>query len=91
MPLLPSPTEAFTDEEKFVMDQFMVSGGKSIWLMDQVAIEIDSIFKGGGAALARPRELNMNDFFFKYGIRINPVLVNESVLHSNRFGFWGWQ
>ncbi len=75
--IIAKPTEAFTDEEKFVMDQFMVSGGKSIWLMDQVAIEIDSIFKGGGAALARPRELNMNDFFFKYGIRINPVLVND--------------
>ena len=75
--LIAKPTEAFTDEEKLVLDQFMVNGGKSLWLIDQVAIEIDSIFKGGGAALAIPRELNMNDFFFKYGVRINPVLVND--------------
>lgn len=75
--LIAKPTKAFTDEEKFVLDQFMVNGGKSMWLVDQVAIEIDSIFSSGGTALAIPRELNMNDFFFKYGVRINPVLVND--------------
>lgn len=75
--IVAKPTEAFTDEEKYVMDQFVVSGGKSIWLMDQVAMEIDSIFKGGGTALAIPRDLNLKDFFFNYGVRINPVLVND--------------
>lgn len=71
------PTEAFTDQEKFVMDQFMVQGGKSIWLMDQVAMEMDSIYAGGGSAFALPRELNLKDLFFSYGIRIDPVLVND--------------
>ncbi|SHG35805.1 gliding motility-associated ABC transporter substrate-binding protein GldG [Flagellimonas flava] len=75
--LIAKPTEAFSDEEKYVMDQFMVNGGRSIWMIDQVAMEVDSIFKGGGSALALPRELNLKDFFFKYGIRINPVLVND--------------
>ena len=75
--LIAKPTDAFTDEEKYVMDQFMVNGGKSLWLIDQVAMEVDSIFSGGGKALALPRELNLNDFFFTYGIRINPVLVND--------------
>ncbi|MCL6266208.1 gliding motility-associated ABC transporter substrate-binding protein GldG [Flagellimonas myxillae] len=75
--IIAKPTEAFTDEEKYVMDQFVVNGGKSIWLMDQVAMELDSIFEGGGSAVAIPRELNLKDFFFKYGIRINPVLVND--------------
>ncbi len=75
--IIAKPTEAFTDEEKFVLDQFVVNGGKSIWLIDQVAMEVDSIFKGGGSALALPRDLNLKDFFFKYGVRINPVLVND--------------
>ncbi|MEM9075541.1 MAG: gliding motility-associated ABC transporter substrate-binding protein GldG [Bacteroidota bacterium] len=75
--LIAKPTEAFTDQEKFVLDQYIVSGGKSIWLIDQVAMEVDSIFEGGGKALAIPRELNMDDFFFKYGVRLNPVLVND--------------
>ncbi|WP_422351261.1 gliding motility-associated ABC transporter substrate-binding protein GldG [Flagellimonas sp.] len=75
--LIAKPTEAFTDEEKYVLDQFVVNGGKSIWLIDQVAMELDSIFAGGGNAIALPRELNMKDFFFKFGVRINPVLVND--------------
>lgn len=71
------PTEAFTDQEKYVLDQFVVQGGKSIWLMDQVAMEMDSIYSGEGSAFALPRDLNLKDFFFQYGVRINPVLVND--------------
>ncbi|WP_299485015.1 gliding motility-associated ABC transporter substrate-binding protein GldG [uncultured Allomuricauda sp.] len=75
--LIAKPTEAFSDEEKYVLDQYVINGGKSIWLIDQVAMEVDSIFSGGGSAMAIPRELNLKDFFFNYGVRINPVLVND--------------
>lgn len=75
--LIAKPTEAFSDQEKYIIDQYMVQGGKSIWLMDQVAMEMDSIYAGGGNAFALPRELNLKDLFFKYGVRINPVLVND--------------
>ncbi|MEK6153535.1 gliding motility-associated ABC transporter substrate-binding protein GldG [Flavobacteriaceae bacterium 3-367] len=75
--VIAKPTEAFTDEEKYVLDQYIVSGGKSIWLIDQVAIELDSLFNETGTGVAVPRDLNLNDFFFKYGVRINPVLVND--------------
>lgn len=75
--LIAKPTEAFTDQEKYVMDQYMVQGGKSIWMIDQVNMEMDSIYAGGGEAIATPRDLNLKDLFFKYGIRINPVLVND--------------
>ena len=75
--LVAKPTEAFTDEEKYVMDQYIVGGGKSIWLIDQVAMEMDSLFNENGTAMALPRQLNLNDFFFKYGIRLNPNLIND--------------
>ncbi|GAB4516006.1 MAG: gliding motility-associated ABC transporter substrate-binding protein GldG [Allomuricauda sp.] len=75
--LIAKPTEAFSDQEKYVLDQYMVQGGKSIWLIDQVAMEMDSIYAGGGEAIAIPRDLNLKDLFFKYGVRINPVLVND--------------
>ncbi len=73
------PTEAFSDAEKQVLDQFVIHGGKSIWLMDQVAIETDSLFNERGSAIAFPRNqtLNLDDLFFKYGIRIAPVLVKD--------------
>lgn len=77
MALIAKPTEPFSDQEKYVMDQYVVNGGKSIWLVDQVAMEMDSILAGGGTGFALPRELNLKDFFFKYGVRINPVLVND--------------
>jgi len=75
--LIAKPTEAFTDKEKYILDQYIINGGKSMWLIDQVAIELDSLFNEKGSSLAFPRDLNLNDFFFKYGVRINPVLVND--------------
>ncbi|MBC6998057.1 gliding motility-associated ABC transporter substrate-binding protein GldG [Cytophaga sp. FL35] len=75
--LIAKPTQAFSDEEKFVMDQFMVNGGKSVWLMDQVTMELDSLLNENGNAVALPRELNLTDFFFRYGVRFNTDLVND--------------
>jgi len=71
------PTEPFTDEEKYVLDQYMVSGGKSVWLLDKVSMELDSLMNEKGSAIAVQRNLNLNDLLFKYGIRINPVLVKD--------------
>ena len=75
--LVAKPTVPFSDEEKYVLDQYTVNGGKSVWLIDQVAIELDSLFNENRSSLAFARDLNLNDFFFKYGVRINPVLVND--------------
>ena len=71
------PTEAFSEEEKLVLDQFTMNGGKSLWLIDAVAIEKDSLYNASGKNFAVPRDLNLTDFFFKYGIRINPVIVSS--------------
>jgi len=75
--LIAKPTETFTDAEKYVLDQYMVQGGKSIWLVDPVAMELDSLFNESGTALATPMNLNLDDLFFRYGVRLNPVLVND--------------
>ena len=54
-----------------------MAGGKSLWLIDAVAMEQDSLYNASGKAIATSRDLNLTDFFFKYGIRVNPVLVND--------------
>jgi len=77
--IISKPTEAFSDEEKEVLDQFVMNGGKTIWLIDQVAADMDSLYNQAGATLAYPRDLNLNDMFFKYGIRINPDLVKDEI------------
>ena len=74
--VITKPTQAFTDEEKEVLDQFIIHGGKTLWLVDQVNMEMDSLMKTG-ANLAFPRDLNLNDMFFKYGIRIKPDLIKD--------------
>jgi len=77
--IISKPTETFSDEEKQVLDQFIMNGGKTLWLIDQVAADMDSLYNQSGATLAYPRDLNLNDMFFKYGFRINPDLVKDEV------------
>ncbi|WP_298115843.1 gliding motility-associated ABC transporter substrate-binding protein GldG [Flavobacterium sp.] len=74
--VIAKPTEAFSDEEKQVLDQFIINGGKTIWLVDQVAMEMDSLMQTG-ENLAFPRDLGLTDMFFKYGFRINPDLIKD--------------
>ena len=75
--IIAKPTQTFSDEEKQVLDQFIINGGKTLWLIDQVAADMDSLYNQAGATLAYPRDLNLNDMFFKYGFRINPDLVKD--------------
>ena len=74
--VIAKPTEIFTDEEKQVLDQFTINGGKSIWLIDQVAMDMDSLMTTG-ESMAIPRNLNLDDLFFKYGVRIKPDLIKD--------------
>ena len=75
--IIAKPTEAFSESEKQVLDQYIVNGGKTIWLMEQVVAEMDSLYNPTGSAMAFSRDLNLNDFFFKYGVRIYPDLVKD--------------
>lgn len=71
------PVEAFTEEEKYVLDQYIMNGGKSLWLMEKVAMSQDSLYNELGKSVAIPMDLNLTDFFFKYGVRINPLIVSS--------------
>ena len=51
------PTQAYTEQEKLVLDQYLMQGGKSLWLTENVAMETDSLFNELGAALAFPRAI----------------------------------
>jgi len=78
--VIAKPKEAFTDAEKQVLDQFIINGGKTLWLVEQVAIEMDSLYNEDGSNLAFPNKLNLDDMFFKYGFRINSTLVKDVVM-----------
>ena len=75
--VIAKPTEAFTEAEKQVVDQFIMNGGKTLWLLDAVNADMDSLYNESGAILAMPRELNLTDMLFKYGIRMQPLLIKD--------------
>lgn len=76
MAIIAKPTEAFTDEEKQVIDQYIINGGKTLWLVDAVKADMDSLYTQP-TILAYPLDLNLNDQFFKYGFRVNGQLIKD--------------
>ncbi|WP_047545796.1 gliding motility-associated ABC transporter substrate-binding protein GldG [Psychroserpens sp. Hel_I_66] len=71
------PSIPFSEEEKYVLDQYTMNGGKSLWLTESIVMDRDSLLNESGRGVAIMKDLNLNDFFFKYGVRINPVIVND--------------
>lgn len=74
--IIAKPTEKFTEEEKFTLDQYIMKGGKTLWLVDQVQAELDSLMNTGSSAIL-PRDLNLTDLLFSYGIRLNYNVVQD--------------
>ncbi len=74
--IIAKPTEQFSEQEKFTLDQYITNGGKSLWLIDNVVAELDSLMQNG-QSLAFNRDLNITDLLFSYGIRLNYDLVKD--------------
>jgi gliding-associated putative ABC transporter substrate-binding component GldG len=74
--IIAKPTEKFTEIEKFTLDQYITNGGKSLWLIDNVIAEMDSLMQTG-QTLAYNRDLNLTDLLFSYGVRLNYNLVKD--------------
>ena len=75
--LITKPTEAFTDQQKLKIDQYIMHGGKVIWMIDNVYAEYDSLLRSQNEFIAFDRGLNLEDLLFKYGARINSDLVQD--------------
>lgn len=74
--IIAKPTEKFTEEEKYALDQYVMQGGKTLWMLDNVQAELDSLMQTG-ESLVYPRDLGLTDLLFNYGVRINPDLVSD--------------
>ncbi|HAF47374.1 MAG TPA: gliding motility-associated ABC transporter substrate-binding protein GldG [Cryomorphaceae bacterium] len=72
------PTQQFPELDKYLLDQFLMGGGKVLWFLDGVHAEMDSL-SFGPEFLAYPTvfDLNLTDLLFKYGVRINADLVQD--------------
>ncbi|PQA97454.1 protein involved in gliding motility GldG [Chryseobacterium piscicola] len=74
--VIAKPRKAFTDGEKLILDQYIMNGGKTLWMIDAVNAEMDTLTRSK-KLMPFPVDINMTDFFFNYGLRINPALVKD--------------
>ncbi len=72
--IVAKPLTPFSERSKFILDQYLMRGGKILWMVDALQISIDS-FNVRNEYIPEPLDLQLTDLFFQYGIRIDPSLV----------------
>lgn len=75
------PSQTFDEKNKFKIDQYVMHGGKILWLIDKLKLDIDSL-KNQDATLAIDYNHNIDDLLFRYGVRVNSDLV-EDYMYAN--------
>ncbi len=70
------PTEAFTDQELYLLDQYIMYGGKVLWLIDPLNATMDSLQTQDQAIVVR-YPLNLDEMLFNYGVRVNSDLIED--------------
>ena len=76
--LIAKPDSAFTEKDKFILDQFIMRGGKVLWLVDPVFASMDSL-QDAESTMGIPRDLNLDDMLFDYGVRLNNDLIMDLI------------
>lgn len=79
--IIAKPTRPFSEKNKFKLDQYVMNGGKLLWLLDRVAVSLDSL-QPGRQFFPQVNNLGLEDLLFRYGIRFNDDLVLD--LRSTR-------
>ncbi|WP_266368679.1 gliding motility-associated ABC transporter substrate-binding protein GldG [Tellurirhabdus rosea] len=71
--LVPKPDRPFSEDDKYKIDQFVVGGGKALFFVD--GLKIDSVGQDG--TYAQPLPLNLDDLFFRWGVRVNRNIIKD--------------
>jgi ABC-2 type transport system permease protein len=73
--VIAGPETTFDEKDKLAIDQYIMNGGKVLWLFEEVYVNEDSLVTGETVALYR--QLGLEDQLFKYGVRVNPAIVQD--------------
>jgi ABC-2 type transport system permease protein len=79
--IIAKPRYHFQDIEKFIIDQYVMNGGKVLWLVESLNAEMDSVAKYG-TVFTYDYDLNLNDLLFRYGVRINLNILRDIQCHG---------
>lgn len=74
--VMSNPTQPFSEKEKFVLDQFVMKGGRLALFIQGIDVHLDSL-KRNAQKIAIAQQLNLDDFLFKYGVRINRDVIMD--------------
>jgi len=74
--VIAKPSMPFSDYDKFKLDQYVMNGGKIIWIIDSQIADMDSLQKEP-MFVSASYDLNLDDILFRYGVRVNPNLVQD--------------
>ena len=74
--IIAKPTKQFSDKDLYILDQYVMYGGKLMWLVDPLDADLDSLAHAGQAVATR-LPLNIDEMLFTYGARINPDMVMD--------------
>jgi len=75
--IIAKPTKPFSFLEKLIIDQYVMQGGKVLWLVDGVHANMDSLRNESSSFIATKKDLNIDDQLKKYGVRINANLIED--------------
>jgi len=75
--IIAKPDTIFTEEDKFMIDQYIMYGGRVLWLVEPVFCNMDSL-RYAPSTLAIPTSVNLEDMLFKYGVRVNTDLLQDA-------------
>lgn len=72
--IIAKPDSSFSEQNKFIIDQYIMQGGKVLWLLDGVYASMDSLAQSPETfAISFP--LNLENMLFKYGVRVNSNII----------------
>ena len=71
-----NPQTAFSEQERFVIDQYIMRGGAVLWALNGVRFS-ETVLQSEGFTPILPLELGLTDMLFRYGVRVNPALVQD--------------
>ena len=75
--IINNPKDYFTEKDKFIIDQFIMNEGKSIWILGGTNANMDSLTQKNETLVMPLENRNLNDLLFKYGIRVNNNLIQD--------------
>ena len=75
--IIAKPSIPFTEQDKFIIDQFIMHGGSVLWLVEAVLASMDSLQFPNQETLGIARSINLEDMLFRYGARINDNLLMD--------------